>query len=56
MEKGLKTQTESLLTISNGNLSAVLWRNKNGDQVFYKCEKMSVEEIGKLISKEEKPE
>jgi hypothetical protein len=54
--KNIKSQTESVLTLSNGKLEAVVWRNKAGDQIFYKCEKMSVEEIAHLIDRNSEKE
>lgn len=51
--KDLKTRMESVITISNGDLSAVVWRDKNGRLVLYKCDEMTTDEIMSLISKNE---
>lgn len=49
IEKELKVQTETLITISNGVLHHVVWRNNDGKQVFSKCEEMSADEIAHLL-------
>lgn len=49
IKKDLTTRKEAVVTISNGELHAVVWTDKNKRKVFYKCEPMDESELVDLL-------
>lgn len=49
IKKDLTTRKEAVVTISNGELHAVVWTDKNKRKVFYKCEPMDESELMELM-------
>lgn len=52
LKKDLTTRKEAIITISNGELHAVVWTDVNRRKVFYKCEPMDETELMDLFGSE----